>query len=148
MKGMAVHEDTISIRTQGNGHVKDITPLLAECIRRSGIKSGIANVFCAGSTGSLTTTEYEPGAVRDINELLDRLIPPTPPGPPWGDYFHHETWHDNNGHSHLRASILGAHITVPIRNGRPLLGTWQQVVFIDFDTHPRNRQLAVTIIGE
>jgi secondary thiamine-phosphate synthase enzyme len=145
---MPVHTDTISIHTRGDGDVKDITSALSECIRRSGVSNGIASVFCAGSTGALTTTEYEPGAIGDINELLDRLIPPTPPGPPWGDYHHHQTWHDDNGHAHLRASIVGSDITVPIRNGRPLTGTWQQVVFIDFDTRPRHRELPVTIIGE
>ena len=145
---MTVHIDSISIKTRGDGDVRDITGALGECIRRSGIVNGIAHVFCPGSTGGLTTTEFEPGAVRDINELLDRLIPPTPPGPPWGEYFHHETWHDDNGHAHLRASVIGADITVPVRNGRPLTGTWQQVIFIDFDTRPRTRELAVTVIGE
>jgi secondary thiamine-phosphate synthase enzyme len=139
---------SISIRTNGNGDVKDITSQLAECIRQSGIASGIANVFCPGSTGALTTTEFEPGAILDINEFLSRLIPPTPPGPPWRDYHHHETWHDDNGHAHLRASMIGPDITVPVRNGRPMLGTWQQVVFIDFDTRARSRELVVTLIGE
>ncbi len=145
---MTVHADLIKVSTKGDSDIKDITPQLAECIRRSGVKSGIANVFCVGSTGALTTTEFEPGAVRDIKEYLNRHAPPTPPGPPWGEYFHHETWHDDNGHSHLRASLIGSDITVPIRDGRPILGTWQQVVFIDCDTRPRGRELVVTVMGE
>ena len=145
---MPVHTDTISVRSDGNGDVIDITSGLQQCISRSGIRNGLASVFCAGSTGALTSTEYEPGAVRDINEFLDRLIPPTPPGPSWGDYFHHETWHDDNGHAHLRASLIGPDITVPLRDGKLKLGTWQQVVFVDFDTRPRSRQLEVTVLGE
>lgn len=145
---MPVHADTIQVKTRGNADIKDITDALAECVSRSGISDGIANIFCAGSTGGLTTTEFEPGAVRDLQQWLNHHIPPTPPGPPWGGYFHHETWHDDNGHSHLRASIIGAHITIPIRNRRPVLGTWQQVVFVDFDTRPRTRELVVTVIGE
>jgi secondary thiamine-phosphate synthase enzyme len=145
---MTVHTDTISIKTRGNSEAVNISSELAECIGRSGITDGIAHIFCAGSTGSLTTTEFEPGCIRDMKEFLDRIIPPTPPGPAWGDYFHHETWHDDNGHSHLRASMIGPDITVPVRNGMPRLGTWQQVVFIDHDTRSRNRELLVTVIGE
>jgi secondary thiamine-phosphate synthase enzyme len=144
---MTIHTDSIRVSTHGDSDIRDITPQLAECIRKSGIADGIAHVFCAGSTGALTTTEYEPGAIRDLKEYLDRHAPPTPPGPPWGEYFHHETWHDNNGHAHLRASLLGPDITVPVRGGRPKLGTWQQVVFIDCDTSPRSRELVVTVIG-
>ena len=145
---MAVYTGTIEISTGGNGQVIDITGRMDQLIAKSGITYGIANVFCAGSTGGLTTTEFEPGAVRDLGEFLDRTIPPTPPGPPWGNYFHHETWHDDNGHAHLRASIIGSDMTVPVRNGRTRHGTWQQVVFIDFDTRPRERCLDVTVIGE
>jgi len=145
---MTVHTDKISFKTRGNGDTINVTDQLGECIKRSGISDGIAHVFCAGSTGGLTTTEFEPGAVRDLKEFLNLHIPPTPPGPPWGEYFHHETWHDDNGHSHLRSSIIGADITVPVRNGRPRHGTWQQVVFIDCDTRPRDRTLEVTLIGE
>ena len=145
---MTVHTDTISVSTRGSSEAVDVTSGLASCIRKSGVTTGIAHVFCAGSTGGLTTTEFEPGCVRDLKEYFDRSIPPTPPGPAWGDYFHHETWHDDNGHSHLRASIIGSDITVPVRNGIPKLGTWQQVVFIDNDTRPRQRELIVTVIGE
>jgi secondary thiamine-phosphate synthase enzyme len=145
---MTVRTDTISVKTSGNSDTKDVTPQLASCVKKSGINNGIAHIFCAGSTGALTTTEFEPGAVRDIKEFLDRNMPPTPPGPPWGGYFHHETWHDDNGHSHLRSSLIGPDIAVPIRNGSPRLGTWQQVIFIDCDTRSRTRELFVTIIGE
>ena len=145
---MTVHADKISVNTKGNSDIIDITSLLADCIAKSGIQKGIASVFCPGSTGGLTTTEYEPGANRDIKDYLNLNMPPTPPGPPWGEYFHHETWHDDNGHAHLRASVIGSDITVPVRAGRPVHGTWQQVIFIDFDTSPRNRRLEVTVIGE
>lgn len=145
---MNMHNDTISISTDGNSDVVNISPDLADCIRRSGVTDGIAHIFCSGSTGSLTTTEFEPGCIRDLKEYLNLNMPPTPPGPPWGDYFHHETWHDDNGHSHLRASVIGPDVTIPIRNGQPRLGTWQQVIFIDHDTRSRQRELLVTIIGE
>jgi len=145
---MTVHIDKIQVNTKGDSDIVDITPGLSECIKKSGVSNGIAHIFCAGSTGGLTTTEFEPGAVRDIKEFLNRNIPPTPPGPAWGEYFHHETWHDDNGHSHLRASLIGSDITVPVRDGRPVHGTWQQVIFIDFDTRPRTRRLDVTVIGE
>ncbi len=145
---MTVYTDKITISTKGNADILDVTSGLAECVDKSGVSNGIANIFCAGSTGGLTTTEFEPGAIRDLQEFLDLNMPPTPPGPPWGGYFHHETWHDDNGHAHLRSSVIGSDITVPIRNGRPVHGTWQQVIFIDFDTRPRNRSLEVTIIGE
>ena len=145
---MTVHIDKIQVNTKGDSDIVDITPGLSECIKKSGISNGIAHIFCAGSTGGLTTTEFEPGAVRDIKEFLNLNIPPTPPGPAWGEYFHHETWHDDNGHSHLRASVIGSDITVPVRDGRPVHGTWQQVIFIDFDTRPRTRRLDVTIVGE
>ena len=145
---MTVHIDKLTFKTRGNGDTINLTDQLAECIERSGVSDGIAHIFCAGSTGGLTTTEFEPGAVRDLKEWLNLHIPPTPPGPPWGEYFHHETWHDDNGHSHLRSSIIGSDITVPVRNGRARHGPWQQVVFIDFDTRQRDRVLDVTIIGE
>jgi len=145
---MTVHIDKIQVNTKGDSDIVDITPGLSECIKKSGVSNGIAHIFCAGSTGGLTTTEFEPGAVRDIKEFLDLNMPPTPPGPAWGEYFHHETWHDDNGHSHLRASVIGCDITVPVRDGCPVHGTWQHVIFIDFDTHPRIRRLDVTIIGE
>ncbi len=145
---MSVHTDKLTIKSNGNGDIVDITTKLGDIVTNSGISNGIAHIFCAGSTGGLTTTEFEPGAIRDIKEFLDRNIPPTPPGPDWGDYFHHETWHDDNGHSHLRSSLFGPDITVPIRNGGVRHGTWQQVVFIDFDTRPRDRSLDVTVIGD
>lgn len=145
---MTVHVDKIEIKTEGDNDTINVTDQLGECIARSGVSNGIAHVFCPGSTGGLTTTEFEPGAVRDLKEWLDRHVSPTPPGPPWGDYFHHETWHDDNGHSHLRSSLIGPDISVPVRNGRARHGTWQQVVFVDFDTRPRDRTLEVTVIGE
>jgi len=145
---MTVTTATINFSTKGSCDTINISDRLADIVSDSGIMTGIIHVFCPGSTGALTTTEFEPGAVRDIKEYLDRNIPPTPPGAPWGDYFHHETWHDDNGHSHLRSSLIGPDITVPVRNGRLKHGTWQQVVFIDCDTRPRDRSLDVTVIGE
>lgn len=145
---MPVETGSIKISTKGGYDVIDITGKLNEFVMKTGISDGIAHVFCAGSTGGLTTTEYEPGAVRDMKEFLELSIPPTPPGPAWGEYFHHETWHDDNGHSHLRSSLIGPQFTVPVRIGQCRLGAWQQVVFMEFDTRPRQRELVVTVIGE
>ena len=145
---MTVHIDKIEFKTEGDCDTINLTNHLAECIKRSGVSNGIAHIFCPGSTGGLTATEFEPGAVGDLKAWFDLHAPPTPPGPPWGDYFHHETWHDDNGHSHLRSSLIGPDISIPVRNARARMGTWQQVVFIDFDTRPRDRTLEVTIIGE
>ena len=136
---MAVTE-SISLSTKGRRDVLDITPELSDLVRKHGIESGAVVVFVPGSTAALTTIEYEPGLKKDVEEFLDRIIP-------YGErYHHHDTWHDDNGSSHLQAAMLGPSITIPVVDGKLTLGTWQQVVLVDCDTRPRNRQLVVQML--
>ncbi len=132
--------DSISLSTKGRRDVLDITPELSDIVRTHGIESGAVVVFVPGSTAALTTIEYEPGLKKDMDVYLDRLFPYGEP------YQHHETWHDDNGSSHLQAAMLGPSITIPVVDGTLTLGTWQQVVLVDCDTRPRNRQLVVQIL--
>ena len=128
-------------RTHENDLI-DITSDLEKVIGKSKVKEGIVNVFNAGSTGAVITLEYEPGLLKDIPRFLERIIPKS-------ETYHHElTWHDGNGHSHVKASFLGPSLTIPIRNNGLVHGTWQQIAFIELDVKPRNRKLIVTIIGE
>jgi secondary thiamine-phosphate synthase enzyme len=120
----------------------DITEEINEQVARSGIQTGVAHVFCLGSTGAVGTIEFEPGLRRDLPEMLDRLIPPS------RDYGHEQAWHDGNGHSHLQATLLGPSLTVPVAKGALVLGTWQQIVFLECDVRPRERSVVVTVIGE
>jgi secondary thiamine-phosphate synthase enzyme len=122
--------------------VHDITARVQAAVAESGLASGIATVFVPGSTGAVTTVEYEPGLVQDLQELFDRIAPEGPP------YHHDQRWHDGNGHAHVRASLLGPSLTVPFEGGRLELGTWQQIVFLDFDPPARERRLRVKILGE
>jgi len=137
---MAVYTGQLNISTKGNRDMVDITGPMAKLIQQSGIRDGIITVFVPGSTAAITTIECEPGLKKDIDIFLDKLAPYG------GTYHHHETWHDDNGSSHLQAAMLGPSLTVPIVDGSMTLGTWQQVVLIDCDTRPRNRQLVVQII--
>lgn len=130
------------LRTKGEGDVLDVTDRVAEAVSRSGVKEGIANAFVAGSTAAVSTMEYEPGLIEDLPRMLERIAPRSEV------YKHHLRWGDDNGHSHVRATIIGPSVTVPISGGRPLLGTWQQVVLIELDTKPRERRLIVTVMGE
>jgi secondary thiamine-phosphate synthase enzyme len=132
----------IQLNTQGHTDIQDITPQVAEAVDSSGLKSGIAAIFCPGATGGLTTIEYESGVVTDIQHILDELVPPD------REYRHHLRWSDDNGHSHVRAALVGPSLTVPFVDGRLTLGTWQQIVFLDFDTRARSRRLVVQILGE
>lgn len=133
---------SIELETRGNADILDITRAVADRVRESGIRSGVVTVFCPGSTGAVTTIEYESGALADLRRTLDELVPPD------RDYAHNRRWGDGNGHSHVRAALLGPSLTVPFREGRPLLGTWQQIVFCDFDNRPRSRELVIQIAGE
>jgi secondary thiamine-phosphate synthase enzyme len=137
---MPVKTAYISISTKGNRDVVDLTPRLREAIRSNGIDAGIAVIFAPGSTAGITTIEYEPGLKKDIDVFLERLIPYG------GDYRHHETWHDDNGSSHLQAALIGPQCTVPVVGGEPALGTWQQVVLIDCDTRPRKREILIQMM--
>jgi len=120
----------------------DITHAVEETVNKSGLNTGICTVFCTGSTGSITTIEYEDGLLKDFPEAMERLAPID------AVYEHHLRWRDGNGHSHIRASILGPSLTIPFVNGRLTLGTWQQITFVDFDNKPRGRKLEVVLIGE
>lgn len=138
---MAVSVDNIYIKTDGECHIVDITPEVNRILSKSGIQDGLVSVFVPGATGAVTTIEYEPGLVRDMKELMEKLVPRNK------DYFHNQAWHDGNGHSHLRASLLGPSLTVPIQSGRMTLGTWQQIIFVELDNKPRSRNIIVQIIG-
>jgi len=132
----------IRIATQGDGDVIDITQKVSEHLRASGIKAGIVTLFAPSSTSALTTIEYESGAVHDLQSLFDRIVPPH------ADYRHNLRWGDGNGHAHVRHALLGPSLTVPFVDGRLTLGTWQQVVLVDFDNRPRSRSVVVQILGE
>jgi len=139
---MSVHCDEINIETNGEADIVDITSKVQKVITISKIKNGIACIFVPGSTGTITTIEYEPGLMKDLPRALEKIAP--------RDiyYDHHETWHDDNGRSHVKASIMGPSSTFPIKNGKLIHGTWQQLVFIELDTTPRNRNIIVHIVGE
>ncbi len=133
---------TIALSTEGYCDILNITDQISHQVAESGIESGTVTVFVPGSTGGLTTIEYEPGLQKDIPELMEKLIPSDRP------YYHDETWHDGNGFSHLRSALIGPDITIPFVRGRLTLGTWQQVVFLDFDNKRRKRELILQIMGE
>ncbi len=131
-----------SLETRGNNHVIDITGEVERKVSQSGITNGIVNVFSPSSTSGITTIEYESGAVSDLQAAIERLVPSNI------EYRHNLRWGDGNGHSHVRAALLGASFTVPLVNGRLALGTWQQIVFVDFDNRPRHRNVVVQVVGE
>jgi secondary thiamine-phosphate synthase enzyme len=137
-----VHSGEIELSTEGAGAVVDLTAPVNDELRRSGIRNGTVTVFVPGSTGGVTTVEFEEGLVRDLGELFQRLAPRGP------EYHHDARWGDGNGFSHCRASLLGPSLTVPVVEGRLTLGTWQQIVFLDFDNRGRRRRLVVQVMGE
>jgi secondary thiamine-phosphate synthase enzyme len=139
---MPVATGSVKISTKGNDDVVDITSKVAEIVSGSKIKGGLVNVFVSGSTASVTTIEYEPGLIKDIKVLGERLAPSNE------DYSHNDTWGDGNGHSHIRASVIGPSLTVPFAKGKMALGTWQQIVVIDHDNRARSRDILVQIMGE
>ncbi len=131
----------LSLRTRGRDDVQDITPEVQALVRASGLRQGLATVFIPGSTASVTTMEFEPGSQTDLRAVLESLMP-------FGrDWAHHRTWGDDNGGSHLRSSLLGPSLTIPVMAGELVLGTWQQVVVIDHDTRPRTRRVVLQIMG-
>ncbi len=138
---MKITNSTITLESEGHCHIMDITSRVEEILEKSGLQKGNVIVFVSGSTAAVTTIEYEPGLIRDLPELLDRLIPE-------GSYHHDATWGDGNGYAHLRSAFIGTSFTVPFAEARLLLGTWQQIVCIDFDNRPRQRRLAVQVMGE
>ena len=139
---MALVTDSVSVSTRGDSHMVDLTARVQEVVRRHGFREGQALVFVSGSTAGLTTVEFEPGLQQDLPAAFERLAPRGM------RYAHEETWHDDNGHAHVRASLLGPSLAVPFRDGRLLLGTWQQIVLLDFDTRPRQREVVVQLSGE
>ncbi len=139
---MSVKTLSLSISTRGSADVQDITRPLSKCISDSGLENGILTVFCPSSTSAVTTIEFEPGVVNDLKRLFDEIIPAN------RAYAHDAAWGDGNGHSHVRAALLKASLTIPFVSGSLTLGTWQQVIFVDFDNRPRRRELVVQIIGE
>ena len=139
---MPIHTDTITLDTRGRVDIHDITVRAQEIVHRYGFVDGQILLFVPGSTGGLTTVEYEPGLLQDLPEAFERLVPEKI------RYHHDDTWHDGNGHSHVRASLLGPSLVVPFAEGKLLLGTWQQIIFIDFDNRSRSRQIVAQVTGE
>ncbi|MBI4788627.1 MAG: YjbQ family protein [Chloroflexi bacterium] len=132
----------VQLHSKGEFDVQDITDQVAEAVKGSELKAGIVTIFCPGSTCGLTTLEFESGVIADLEGVLDEIAPPDQP------YLHHLRWGDQNGHSHVRAALMGPSLTVPFVNGVLTLGTWQQIAYCDFDTEPRARRLVVQIMGE
>jgi secondary thiamine-phosphate synthase enzyme len=139
---MPVKSMSISLQTRGSADVVDITDQVSQALNESGLKDGILTVFCPSATSALTTIEYEPGAVSDLQRFFDEVIAPE------RHYAHNAAWGDGNGHSHVRAAVLGPSLTIPFIDRRLTLGTWQQVIYIDFDNRSRRRSLVVQILGE
>lgn len=129
-------------KTAGFCDIIDLTAKISEHIKQTEIRRGWVSVFATGSTAAITTIEHEPGLVQDLKELVEKLIPSN------RRYHHDDRWGDDNGFSHLRASLFGPSVSIPIEEGRPLLGTWQQVILLDFDNRPRTREIIVQVVGE
>lgn len=137
-----IQTTAIELETEGHGQVISITSLVSDTVRGSGITSGIVTVFSPSATSAVTTIEFESGAVADFQRLFDEISDPN------RDYQHNLRWGDGNGHSHVRAALLGPSLTIPFVERKMTLGTWQEIVFVDFDNRPRHRQLVVQLIGE
>lgn len=139
---MVTFTGEITLETKGEPDIIDITKQLETQVKTSGLRSGTITIFCTGSTGAITTIEFEPGLLQDLPTAMERFAPKE------ATYQHHLRWKDGNGHSHVRASIIGPSLTIPIIDGQLPLGTWQQVVFLELDVRPRSRRLIVQAIGE
>lgn len=139
---MTVITKTIKVKTKGEDDIIDITNQTSKVIENSEIKNGIVTIFVSGSTAALTTIEYEPGLLMDFPKMLERVAPKNI------DYGHEQRWHDGNGHSHVRASLLGPSLSVPFSNRSLMLGTWQQIVLLELDTRSRERNLILQILGD
>ena len=139
---MVVTSASISLSTRGNTDARDITSQVSELVSTSGVENGIVTIFRPSSTSGLTTIEFEPGCVADLRRMFEELIPSNRP------YQHDNTWGDANGYSHMRAALLKASLTIPFVNGKMTLGTWQQIIYVDFDNRPRQRELVLQIMGE
>lgn len=139
---MTTANGSITLKTSARDEVIDVTEKVREIVSKSNIREGLACVFVVGSTAAVTTIEHEPGLVTDMRDAMDRLYPKSL------NYEHHQRWGDGNGHSHIRASFIGPSLTVPIVDGNLVLGTWQQIVFLEFDNKPRTREITVQIVGD
>lgn len=139
---MATHQDQIELSTSGHRDMHNLTDEVTAIVRASGIESGLVHVHNVGSTGAVGTIEFEPGLQQDLPELFDELFPPD------RGYAHEQRWHDGNGHSHLQATTLSPSITVPVGDGGPILGTWQQIFHLECDVKPRERTVVVTVRGD
>lgn len=137
---VSTHKRELSTKGQNDAH--DVTEMVASAVAESGLRAGVATVFVVGSTAGVTTIEFEPGAISDLNGLFERLAPRD------GQYRHHLRWGDNNGSSHVRAALLGPSLTVPFADGALTLGTWQQIMLLEFDTRARKREIVVQLVGE
>jgi len=137
-----IQTHSIQLNTSGNTDIIDITVEVSRAVQQSGIKSGVATIFCPSSTSALTTIEYETGVLQDLKRLFDQTVPLEQ------NYQHNLRWGDGNGHSHVRAALLGPSLSVPFVNGSLTLGTWQQIVYVDFDNRPRRRELVVQVMGD
>jgi secondary thiamine-phosphate synthase enzyme len=137
-----VHQEQISFSTTGHGDMHDLTARIAAAVGSSHIRIGTVHIFNLGSTAALGTIEFEPGLERDLPAILDRLIPPS------RDYGHEQAWHDGNGHSHLQATLLGPSLTIPIAEGKLVLGTWQQIFHLECDVRARQRTVLITVLGQ
>jgi secondary thiamine-phosphate synthase enzyme len=139
---MTVKTIAIQFNTRGNADIIDITRQVSAAVHDSGLTSGVITLFSPSSTSALTTIEYEPGCLEDLQRLFDEIVNPK------REYAHDQAWGDGNGHSHVRAALLGASLSVPFVQSHLTLGTWQQIIFVDFDTRPRRRELIAQVMGE
>lgn len=137
-----VHSDAVELSTRGFGDTQDITDAVRRIQEKSGVKNGLVTAFCQGSTGTITTIEFEPGVIQDLKMALEKIAPLSVP------YQHDKAWGDGNGFSHVRAALMKPSLTIPVVDGEMVLGTWQQIVFIDFDNRSRKRKVVVQVIGQ
>src|SRR5580658_7224523 len=137
-----VIQEQFLVTTRGHGDMHDLTDRVSAIVARSKVRTGVVHVFNVGSTAAVGTIEFEEGLRKDLPAILDRLMPPS------RDYGHEQAWHDGNGHSHLQATMLGPSLTVPIKEGKPVLGTWQQIFHLECDIKPRRRTITITVMGD
>jgi len=137
-----VYQREIQLQSGGHRQMHDLTDEVAQVVRESGVRCGVVHVFNVGSTAAIGTIEFEPGLQEDLPAMLDKLFPPS------RDYGHEQAWHDGNGHSHLQATMLGPSLTVPVKEGKLVLGTWQQIFHLECDIKARRRTIVITVVGE
>jgi secondary thiamine-phosphate synthase enzyme len=137
-----IYQREIQLQTSQHGQMHNLTDEIAQVVGESRVRSGLVNIFNVGSTGAIGTIEFESGLQQDLPATLDKLMPPS------RDYGHERAWHDGNGHSHLQATMLGPSLTVPVKDGKLVLGTWQQVFHLECDIKPRRRAIAITVMGD